>query len=598
MLDKTDTDIRVLLIDDDQDMQVLVSTMLSDIDRTSFSLDWCDTYNTGLDTLRNQQHDVCLLDYRLGEKNGVELLRESIIDGVTLPLILLTGHEISGLDIQALAAGATDYIEKDNLNSTLLDRSIRYSIEHKRIQRELIRLAKYDTLTGLANRALFMDSMASAIARADRFNWSIAVLFLDIDHFKNINDSLGHDAGDRLLISFTQRLKSCVRVSDLVARFGGDEFAILLENINSASAAAQTAKNILDDMAAPHSIGDQDVIARPSIGIVTYPDLATDPESLIKAADTAMYEAKRRGRYNYQFFASKMQEKVVRRINFEADLGFAIEQNEFRLFYQPQIEAATGKIVGLEALIRWQHKIRGLVMPSIFIPIAEECGLIFSVGEWVFKDACQQAKAWENEKPLSDAKVAINLSAHHLHQSTIVDTIIRIIEDAGIDPGKIELELTESAVMDNPENAKSIFKQLRELGFHIAIDDFGTGFSSLQYLAQLPITTLKIDRSFISQCVSDERQSAIVVSTIGLAHNLGFKVVAEGVETQEQINFLHEHNCDVLQGYFFSKPLPYEQLINSIQKSKSEISNNKVDESSFYVSSSKNVSVSPLHTND
>ena len=296
MLDKTDIDIRVLLIDDDQDMQVLVSEMLSDIVRTSFSLDWCDTYNMGLDILRNQQHDVCLLDYRLGEKNGVELLSESISDGVTIPLILLTGIDAGDLDVQALAAGATDYIEKQNLNSVLLERSIRYSIEHKRIQRELIRLAQYDTLTGLANRTLFMDAMAAAIARADRYNWSVAVLFLDIDHFKNINDSLGHDAGDRLLISFTKRLKFSVRASDLVARFGGDEFAVLLDNINSVSAIAQTAKNILDDMAAPHSIGDQYVIARPSIGIVTYPDLATDPESLIKAADTAMYEAKRRGK--------------------------------------------------------------------------------------------------------------------------------------------------------------------------------------------------------------------------------------------------------------------------------------------------------------
>jgi diguanylate cyclase (GGDEF)-like protein len=567
MLDKTDIDIRVLLIDDDQDMQVLVSEMLSDIVRTSFSLDWCDTYNMGLDILRNQQHDVCLLDYRLGEKNGVELLSESISDGVTIPLILLTGIDAGDLDVQALAAGATDYIEKQNLNSVLLERSIRYSIEHKRIQRELIRLAQYDTLTGLANRTLFMDAMAAAIARADRYNWNVAVLFLDIDHFKNINDSLGHDAGDRLLISFTKRLKFSVRASDLVARFGGDEFAVLLENINSVSAIAQTAKNILDDMAAPHSIGDQVVIARPSIGIVTYPDLATDPESLIKAADTAMYEAKKRGRYNYQFFVNEMQDRVVQRTQFEADMGFAIERDELRLFYQPQIDAVTGNIVGLEALMRWQHKSRGLVMPSIFIPVAEECGLIFSIGEWVFKEACQQAKAWEKEKSLSDAKVAINLSAHHLQQTTIVDTIVSIIENAEIEPGKIELELTETAVMGNPKNANIIFTQLQKLGFHIAIDDFGTGYSSLQYLAELPINTLKIDRAFVNLCTKDEKQSAIVISTIGLAHNLGLKVVAEGVETQEQIDFLCENDCDILQGYFFSQPLPYDQLINSIQKS-------------------------------
>jgi len=567
MADKTGTDIRVLLIDDDQDMQVLLSAMLGDIERTSFKLDWCDSYNKGLKKLQNQQHDVCLLDYRLGEKSGVELLRELHSDGVTLPLILLTGQDDGDMDIQALAAGATDYLEKRNLTSTLLDRSIRYSIEHKRIQRELIKLAKYDTLTGLANRTLFMDAMTGAIARADRFNWNIAVLFLDLDHFKNINDSLGHDAGDRLLVSFTHRLKSSVRTSDLIARFGGDEFAVLLENLNSATDAAQAAQQILDNMEAPHPVGDQYVIARPSIGIVTYPDLATDPESLIKAADTAMYEAKRCGRYNYQFFASEMQERVGQRIKFEADLGFAIERDEYCLYYQPQIDATSGNIVGIEALIRWQHKKRGLIMPSVFIPIAEECGLISSLGEWVLKEACQQVKAWGKTKLLSDAKVAINLSARQLHEPTIVDTIRRSLEKAEIEPSKVELELTETAVMGNHDNAKAIFKQLRTLGFYIAIDDFGTGYSSLQYLAELPITTLKIDRTFVNQCTTDEKQSAIVISTIGLAHNLGLKVVAEGVETQDQIDFLCENDCDVLQGYFFSQPLPYEQLIKSLQKS-------------------------------
>ncbi len=566
MLNKTDSDIRVLLIDDDQDMEVLLYDMLSEIKRTSFSLDWCDTYNRGIEKLRAHTHDVCLLDYRLGSKDGVEFLRESVSNGISLPLILLTGQDASGLDMQALEAGATDYIEKRYLTSTLLERSIRYSIEHKRIQQKLTRLAKYDVLTGMANRALFMDAMSGAIARADRYNWGIAVLFLDLDHFKNVNDSLGHDVGDQLLLSFAQRLKSSVRTSDLIARFGGDEFAVLLENVNSEAAISHTATKILNDMNAPHTLGNHNVVARPSIGIVTYPEMGADPESLIKQADTAMYEAKRLGRYNYQFFVKEMQNRAINRTQFEADLGVAIEKDEFILHYQPQVETVTGNIVGLEALIRWQHSEKGLISPLTFIPIAEECGLIFAIGEWVIKNACQKVKVWEKTKLLADCKVTINLSAPQLNQVKIVDTLIKFIELTRVEPTKIELELTESAIMDNPKNANIIFEQLQEIGIHIAIDDFGTGYSSLKYLAELPINTLKIDRTFINKCTTDEKQSAIVISTIGLAHNLGLQVVAEGVETQEQIDFLHEHNCDVLQGYFYSKPLPYEQLIKSIQK--------------------------------
>lgn len=560
--------IRVLLIDDDEDMEIIIGALLADVTRTSFKLDWCDTYDKGLNVLQEDTHDVCLLDYRLGERNGVQLLQESILGELTLPVIFLTGQDHGDLDIQALKAGAADYLEKGNLNSSLLDRSIRYSIEQKRVQKELIRLAKFDSLTELANRSLFMDVLRNALARADRYQWRVAILFLDIDHFKNVNDSLGHEVGDELLKSFTYRLQTTMRKGDLIARFGGDEFAILLENVTHDSDAALAAQKILDEMDAPHTLGEHSVLARPSIGIVTYPNIASDPESIIKAADTAMYEAKKRGRFNYQFFAKEMQDKAVQRTRFEADLSYAIERDELLLHYQPQINSITGDVVAVETLIRWQHPKRGLLLPNKFIDIAEECGLIYSIGEWVIRQACQQCIQWCAKDNIEGITIATNLSAQQLMRSDIVKTIINIINLTNMEPGKLELELTETAIMSDPANAKKILSSIRGLGIKIAVDDFGTGYSSLKYLAELPINTLKIDRTFVKHCPKDIRQNAIIITTIALAHNLGIKVVAEGVETRAQVDFLRQHECDILQGYYFSKPLPNEELITYIKESK------------------------------
>lgn len=557
--------IRVLLIDDDEDMEVIISALLTEVVRTSFKLEWCDTYDKGLTMLQEDSHDVCLLDYRLGERNGVQLLQESILGELSLPVIFLTGQDHGDLDIQALKAGAADYLEKGDLNSSLLDRSIRYSIEQKRIQKELIRLAKFDSLTELANRSLFMDVLKNSIARADRYNWNVAILFLDIDHFKNVNDSLGHEIGDKLLISFTKRLQFTMRSSDMIARFGGDEFAILLENVAHDSDAALAAQKILDEMDAPHMLGEHSVHARPSIGIVTYPNIASDPESIIKAADTAMYEAKKRGRYNYQFFAKEMQDKAVQRTRFEADLSYAIERKELLLHYQPLINSFTGEVVAVETLIRWQHPKRGLLLPGEFIDIAEECGLIYSIGEWVLRQACQQNVKWCSKDNIEGITITINLSAQQLMRSDIVKTIIHIINMTNMQPGKLELELTETAIMGDPQNAKKILSSIRGLGIKIAVDDFGTGYSSLKYLADLPINTLKIDRTFVKHCPKDIRQNAIINTTIALAHNLGFKVVAEGVENKAQVNFLRKYECDMLQGYYFSKPLTNKELIPYIK---------------------------------
>ncbi|MCH8976503.1 MAG: EAL domain-containing protein [Proteobacteria bacterium] len=441
-----------------------------------------------------------------------------------------------------------------------LDRSIRYSIKHKHVQAQLVKMAKYDALTGLANRTLFLDVLTGAISRADRHGYNLGLLFMDLDNFKNINDSLGHIIGDQVLLSFSERLKSCIRTGDLAARFGSDEFAVILEHIHGENDAAHIAQKILDVMKPPHVLDEHTILARASIGIVIYPELRGEAETLFKAADTAMYEAKKKGRNNYQFFAKDMQKKVAERTRFEADLGYAIERNEFRLHYQPLIEAKTGKVVAIETLIRWQHPRQGLLLPAKFIAIAEECGLIVSIGNWVLENACKQAKIWNeaNLDPLP--RITINFSANQLAQKDMVENIKNIVGSTGLRMSNVELELTESAIMNEPLQAISMFSSLRKLGLNIAIDDYGTGYSSLRYLADLSVDTLKIDRAFIMQCPKDSKFNAIIKSTITLAHDLNIRVVAEGVETKEQVDFLTENGCDILQGYYFSKPLTNKQL--------------------------------------
>jgi len=533
---------------------------LEDIERTSFTLYWCDSYESGLEQIQKGYHDVCLLDYRLGAKDGVDLLNEASVSSSSLPIIMLTILQEPNLDIQALDAGASDYLVKGDLNGEILDRSIRYSIKHKRVEAQLVKMAKYDVLTGLANRTLFLDVLTGAISRADRHGYNIGLLFLDLDNFKNINDSLGHLIGDQILLSFSERLKSCIRTGDLAARFGGDEFAVILEHIHGENDAAHIAQKILDVMSPPHVLDEHTILARASIGIVIYPELHGEAETLFKAADTAMYEAKKKGRNNYQFFAEDMQKKVIERTRFEGDLSYSIERDEFRLHYQPQIEARTGKVVAIEALIRWQHPKRGMLLPDRFIAIAEECGLIVSIGNWVLENACRQAKLWNELKLDPSPLITINFSANQLAQHDMVENIQHVMKSTGLHSDDVELELTETAVMDDPLKAITLFKSLKKLGVHIAIDDYGTGYSSLRYLAELPVDTLKIDRAFIMYCPKEKNMNAIIKSTIALAHNLGIKVVAEGVETKEQVDFLTENDCDILQGYYFSKPLTNKQL--------------------------------------
>jgi diguanylate cyclase (GGDEF)-like protein/PAS domain S-box-containing protein len=419
--------------------------------------------------------------------------------------------------------------------------------------------AEHDFLTGLPNRMLFNDRVSQAIALAPRHLKKVAVLFLDLDGFKHINDSLGHPVGDKLLQSIAKRLVDCVRNSDTVSRQGGDEFVVLLSDVEQSEDTAITARRMLQAVAEAHSIDQHDLHVTTSIGVSVYPDDGPDAETLIKNADTAMYQAKENGRQTYQFFKPAMNVRAVERQAIEASLRRALERQEFALHYQPKFNLRTGEITGAEALLRWTHPIRGLVSPAQFIPVAEDCGLILPIGKWVLREACQQARAWA-DAGLPLATMAVNISAIQFRNESFLEDVFAILKDTGLDPRFLELELTESVLMKHAESTASTLKALRAGGVQLAVDDFGTGYSSLSYLRKFPIDALKIDQSFVRQITTTPDETTIVTAIISMGRSLKLRVVAEGVETQEELAFLQAHQCDEAQGYYFGRPVPPRQF--------------------------------------
>jgi diguanylate cyclase (GGDEF)-like protein/PAS domain S-box-containing protein len=419
--------------------------------------------------------------------------------------------------------------------------------------------AEHDFLTGLPNRVLLNDRVNQAIALASRHMRKVAVLFLDLDGFKHINDSLGHAVGDKLLQSIGNRLVNCVRGADTVSRQGGDEFVVLLSEAERSEDAAITARRMLHSVAEAHSVDGHDLHVTASIGLSIYPDDGLDAETLIKNADTAMYQAKENGRQSYQFFKPAMNVRAVERQSIEESLRTALERREFALHYQPKVSLKTGEITGAEALIRWTNPQRGPVSPAQFIPVAEDCGLILPIGNWVLREACKQAKIWL-EAGLPLGSIAVNISAMEFRDDNFLEGIFTILRDTRLNPNLLELELTESVLMKRAESTASILKALRAKGVQLAVDDFGTGYSSLSYLKKFPINALKIDQSFVRQITSDPDETAIVTAVISMGRSLNLRVVAEGVETQEELAFLRSHQCDEAQGFYFSRPVLPDQF--------------------------------------
>jgi diguanylate cyclase (GGDEF)-like protein/PAS domain S-box-containing protein len=437
--------------------------------------------------------------------------------------------------------------------------------ERKEAEEHIFRLAHHDVLTGLFNRLSLEDRMGQAIVQAKRDDAKLAVMFIDLDRFKIINDTLGHHVGDALLVKVAKRLRKSVRDSDIVARLGGDEFVIVLTGLEDIRLVASIAKQIVKNLAMTYKIDDHELRSTPSIGISTFPRDGINSDDLMKNADTAMYHAKDEGRNNYQFYTDEFNKIAHERMTLEYDLRVALEKEQFELHYQPKIDTLNGNISGLEALVRWNHPERGLLMPDKFISIAEETGLIEPIGDWVLNEACRQSNLWRCQEGIS-LNMSVNLSPKQLRDPKLVNRLQEIMKKYQIGENELELEITENSVMTNTEQAIKQMIAIREAGVYLAIDDFGTGYSSLAYLKSFPIQVLKIDRTFVRDIEEDEDDAAICRATISLSHDLGLKVVAEGVETEAQRDFLISHKCDTLQGYLFSRPLPSDEILKYIKQ--------------------------------
>lgn len=436
--------------------------------------------------------------------------------------------------------------------------------ERKKAEQEITKLAHYDTLTGLPNRSLLYDRLSQALTK--RTTTMAAVLFIDLDRFKQVNDVFGHQVGDQLLQEASRRLKTCVRSSDTVARLGGDEFVVLLPEILKCSQAGAIASKITSAMSHPFCLDGHELHSGASIGVALYPADGADVDTLLKHADIAMYQAKEAGRGQFKFYSPDHNQKMLERMSLESALRQALERDELFLHYQPQIDCQTGIVSGVEALVRWQHPQLGLLLPSRFIAVAEETGLIFQLGELVLRTACKQARLW-HKAGYTSLQVAINLSPRQFQQHSLIPNIDQILEETGCNPEMLELELTETTLMENSENATTLLKALKRRGFKLAIDDFGTGYSSLSHLKHFPIDRLKIDRSFICDLNRKREDSAIVEAIIAMAHSLGMQVVAEGIEHVEQYNTLQKWGCETFQGFYFSRPISADQTTDFIKAS-------------------------------
>ena len=445
-------------------------------------------------------------------------------------------------------------------------RQLEQNIEHrKQAERRIRHLAYHDALTDLPNRTLLEDRLATALSQAHRKSRMLALLYLDLDRFKRVNDTIGHALGDRVLQSVAERLSAIVREADTVARVGGDEFTILLPEVSRVQDAVDVANRVLEGLKEPLTIEGRDLHTTISMGVAIYPRDAEEAETLLRNAAVAMYRTKERGGDNYQLYTAAMNGAVADPLALESELRRGLEREEFVLYYQPQVSIADWQIVGVEALIRWRHPEHGLVLPGSFIPMAEETGLIVSLGEWVLRTACAQAKAWQ-EAGLPPICMSVNISGRHFQLRSLVEVVGQVLREAALDPRSLQLEITESVAVQDVDFTGSMMGNLREMGVQVAIDDFGSGHSSLNYLKRLPIDEVKIDQYFVRDVATDANDAAIVGSIVAMAHDLNLKVVAEGVETEQQLAFLHERGCDIAQGSLFSEPLPAEALEKMIRR--------------------------------
>ncbi len=546
----------VLVVDDDRSTRAALRHALN---RSGFRVDEAQDGTQALNWLEHNEADAILMDALMPTMDGFTACAalKHHPQWKDIPVLMITALEDRHSIERAFEAGASDFIPKP-IHLSVVNQRVRRIIDATRAERNVHHLAYSDTLTGLPNRLKFNEHLTHGLEQAGKSGGALAVLFLDLDRFKFINDTMGHEAGDELLGQISQRLKGCVRADDCVARLGGDEFAVLLDDLPNPGIAASVAQNICRTVSAPLILKGQEMVVTASVGISVYPSDGRDISSLLRHAETAMYRAKQSGS-GFCYYEPEMESAVSDRLKIENDLRRAIERHEITVFYQPVIAADSGTMVGVEALVRWLHPEQGLISPAAFIPIAEETGLILPIGEYVLRTACQQIKTWLDmgAKPLH---VAVNLSVKQLEQPDLLAIVCDVLDETGLPPDALVLEITESVLVNRERNTLKVLDDLRAMGISLSIDDFGTGYSSLSYLKHLPADNLKIDRSFIQDIPADEDAVAIVTGIMALAHSLRLTVIAEGVETPEQQATLARLRCDCLQGFYFSKPLPAEVI--------------------------------------
>ncbi len=565
-------DATIMMVDDEETTIDVVQMFLEDAGYTNFITTTDST--RALDIITESRPDVVLLDLKMPVVSGFDILAHMRADSSLkhIPVIILTSATDGQTKLKALELGATDFLGKPVDSSELVLR-LRNTLTAKAYQD---RLAFYDGLTGLPNRRMFMSRLERALQRARHENKNCVVMHINLDRFKQINDTLGHSAGDLLLKLVARRLEACLRPDDLVMatepqdhddnlfRIGGDEFTIFIPDIGKADNATQLARRVLGDLAKPCYVAKQELFLTSSIGIAVYPDDGDDLDTLLKHADIAMSHAKQQGKNTYQFYSKEINARTERRLSLEHQLRKALSRDEISLHYQPKVDIASGRVIGAEALMRWTHRDLGMVSPMEFIPIAEEAGLITELGAWALHTASAHCKGWQNAG-LGELRIAVNVSSQQFRQQGLLQTIQSALGQAKLDPKHLVIELTESMIMANPAESVAALREIKEMGLKLSVDDFGTGYSSLSYLKRFPLDELKVDRSFVKDIPGDADDAAITAAIIVLAHSLGLSVVAEGVETAEQLAFLKNVGCDEFQGYFFSKPLPEPAFVDRVK---------------------------------
>jgi len=546
---------RILVVDDDRGMRFAIRKVL---EKDGYRVDEVANGEQAVMYCERFMPDLVLMDAIMPGMDGFTACSEiqSLPCGKYVPVLVVTALNDDISIGRAFSAGATDYISKP-VNFSVLRKRIERLLQASQSEKYVRELAYNDSLTGLPNRTMFTETLSNMIAAGNNKHMR-AVLFLDLDRFKLVNDTFGHYAGDLLLKVVAERLQGCVRQGDMVSRFGGDEFTIVLDRVKSYAVVENVAAKIQRTLSRPFALLGEVMHVSTSIGIAMHPNDGDDIGGLLKNADIAMYRAKELGD-GYAFYEQKMEADVARRLGMENDLRGALERNEMMVFYQPQENLKTGELIGMEALVRWQHPTRGLVSPLEFIELAEETGQILELGEWVMRTACRQLKIWQ-DKGYKSVRMAVNLAGRQLQSGNIVESIAAVLEETGLSGEKLELEITESTIMGHAEEVIETLDKIKQMGVMVAVDDFGTGYSSLSYLKRFPIDLLKIDRSFVSDITSDRVDAGIVTTIITLAHSLGLKVIAEGVETVLQKEFLTKEGCDYMQGYLLGKPVPADEF--------------------------------------